>query len=213
MKLNRFETALMNNPARALLQWTYEAPLLARLGGRAAGLHVLEIGCGRGVGTQIILERFGAARALAFDLDPAMAGQARRRLAGYPPGKVGIAIGDAASIATPDAVFDAVFDFGILHHVPRWQRAVAEVRRVLRPGGRFFFEEVTSQALDRWFYRTFLDHPRENRFSAAELLAELERQGFRVPGPLARPFFGDFVVGVAGIPATSGSAAGMPGIG
>src|SRR5688572_25225993 len=49
MKLNAVEKALMNNPARAFLQKHYEAPLLARLGGRTEQARVLEIGCGRGV--------------------------------------------------------------------------------------------------------------------------------------------------------------------
>lgn len=61
----------MNNPVRAaLLRW-YEAPLLERLGGRVEGGRVLELGCGRGVGTEIILRRFGAAEVHAFDIDPA----------------------------------------------------------------------------------------------------------------------------------------------
>ena len=53
MKLNRVEKALMNNPARAMLQRWYEARLLERLGGR---VRVLEVGCGRGVGTTIRAE-------------------------------------------------------------------------------------------------------------------------------------------------------------
>ena len=37
----------------------------------------------------------------------------------------------------PDAAFDVVYSFGVLHHVPHPERAFAEARRVLRPGGRF----------------------------------------------------------------------------
>ena len=58
MKLNTVEKALMNNPVRVLVQRRYEARLLERLGGRVDGLRVLEIGCGRGVGTEVIFERF-----------------------------------------------------------------------------------------------------------------------------------------------------------
>ncbi len=54
MKLNAIEKTLMNNPARSLIQRRYEAPLFVRLGGRTDGERVLEIGCGRGVGTEII---------------------------------------------------------------------------------------------------------------------------------------------------------------
>ena len=196
MKLNRVEKALMNNPVRALVQRHHEAALMERLGGRVERGRVLEIGCGRGVGTEIIFERFGAREVHAFDLDPDMIAQARKRLSGYPTNRLTLFVGDAAAIRAEDTSYDAIFDFGIIHHVPAWQRAVAEVARVLKPNGRFFFEEVTKRALDRWFYRTFLEHPKANRFSADEFVAELESQGIMVGEQHLEWFFGDFVVGV-----------------
>jgi ubiquinone/menaquinone biosynthesis C-methylase UbiE len=161
-------------------------------GGRA-----LEIGCGCGVGTDLILQRFGAYEVHAFDLDPDMVARARRRLSGHPTKRLNLYVADAASVPEPDASFDAVFDFGIVHHVPDWRAAIGEVRRVLRPGGRFYFEEVTRQALQRWSYRTFLDHPEHDRFSAEDLVAELERQNLWVGERWLTRFFGDFVIGVA----------------
>jgi ubiquinone/menaquinone biosynthesis C-methylase UbiE len=194
MKLNAAEKALMNNPVRALVQRHYEAPLLERLGGRTAGGRVLEVGCGRGVGSEIILTRFGAREVVAFDLDLDMVSRARRRLARWRD-RVSFEVGDATRIPAPDAYFDAVFDFGIIHHVPDWREAIGEVSRVLRPGGRFCFEEVTRHALDRPTYRRLFDHPPEDRFSAEDLVAELERSGI-VVGRAVERFFGDFVIGV-----------------
>lgn len=196
MLLNRVEKAMMNNPVRAMLQRHYEAAILERLGGRAEGLRVLEVGCGRGVGTEIILEQFGAREVRAFDLDPDMVARARGRLRAFPPDRLRLGVGDVTAIEAEDASFDAVFDFAIVHHVPDWRRAVAEICRVLRPGGRFFFEEVTSRALARWTYRTFFDHPTEDRFSGAEFVAEIERQGLAVGGNYVERFFGDFIIGV-----------------
>ena len=187
----------MNNPVRALVQRRHEAALMERLGGRVEGCRVLEVGCGRGVGTEIIFKRFGARAVHAFDLDPDMVARARRRLSAYPPGRLRLFVGDAAAIDAEDESFDAVFDFGIIHHVPDWRRAVAEVARVLRPGGLFFFEEVTGQALGRWFYRTFLEHPpAEYWFGRAEFVTELERRGVGVGSNVVEWFFGDFIVGV-----------------
>jgi len=100
------------------------------------------------------------------------------------------------AVPAEDASFDAVFDFGIIHHVPEWPAAVAEVCRVLRPGGRFFFEEVTSHALNRWSAQRFFEHPRENRFGTGDFVAELERRGIEVGRNYREILFGDFVIGV-----------------
>ena len=62
----------MNNPLRALIQRRFEAARLLRMGGPMEGGSALEIGCGRGVGVQLILDLFGADAVDAFDLDPRM---------------------------------------------------------------------------------------------------------------------------------------------
>jgi ubiquinone/menaquinone biosynthesis C-methylase UbiE len=196
MKLNYIEKALMNNPIRAFVQRHHEAAMMERLGGRCEGNKVLEIGCGRGVGTEIIFERFGASEVHAFDLDPKMIEMARRRLTKYPPEKLRLFVGDAEKIDAEDASFDAVFDFGIIHHIPVWQKPVAEVARVLKSGGRFYFEEVTAQALNRWFYRTFLEHPIENRFTVEDFVAELQRNEIIVGDKKQKWFLDDLVIGV-----------------
>jgi len=196
MKLNGVEKALMNNPVRVAIQRRFEAPLLERLGGRMDGQRVLEVGCGRGVGTQLLFDHFGASEVHAFALDPDMVTRARRRLADYPTDRLKLYVADATTIPEADESFDAAVDFGILHHVPDWPTAVAEVARVLKPGGRFYFEEVTRQALDRWIYRTVLDHPADNRFTAEEFVSTLERDGVHLLGQVQTFAFGDFVAGV-----------------
>ena len=56
-------------------------PTLRRLGGPLpAGSRAVEIGCGSGHGTKLILDYFGASHVDAVDLDPQMIGKARRRL-------------------------------------------------------------------------------------------------------------------------------------
>ena len=196
MKLNRVERMLMNNPVRAGMQRHYEARLLERLGGRVDNGVVLEVGCGRGVGTQIIIDQFGAGLVDAFDLDEEMVALARKRLKDYSEDRLHLAVGDVTEIDADSGTYDAVFDFGIVHHVPRWRDGLDEIARVLKPGGRFYFEEVTKHALDRWSYRTFLDHPSSDRFTAAEFVDALESLGIEVAGNYVERFFGDFVIGV-----------------
>lgn len=64
--------------------------------------------------------------------------------------------------------------------------------------------------LNRWAYSTFLEHPRQDRFSGTEFLAELERHGLTVIDSVEL-FFGDFVVGVAQGAVASPGDAQMPG--
>ena len=128
MLLNRLEFLLMNNPVRAAFPRHVETPVFLRMGGPVAGAKALEIGCGRGVGVKLILDVFGAATVDAFDLDPRMVILARHRLRGR-QAQVRLWVGDAAAITAPDAAYDVVFDFGIIHHVPNWRGALAEAKR------------------------------------------------------------------------------------
>lgn len=183
--------------AAADLQVRHETPLLRKMGGGVEGCRVLEVGCGAGVGIEILLDQWKARYVCGVDLDPAQIARAAKRLANRDREGFLVSIADAEQLPFPDASFDAVFDFGILHHVPRWQNAVGEVARVLKPEGRFFFEEITRKALETWLYRAFLEHPRGNRFSEAEFLDELSRQGFELAGAPRHILFGDGFAGAA----------------
>lgn len=197
MKLNAAERWLVNNPARGLVQRFYEVPLLRRLGGSVESGRVLEVGCGRGVGLPLLLTEFGAAHVHGVDLDPEQVTRAQRRLGKKYYGRIDLRVASVEQLPFGDASFDAVFDFGILHHVPAWQSAVVEIGRVLKPGGTLFFEEVTRAALERWSYRTFLKHPKENRFSEADFLEALQTRGLRPEAEIRRVLFGDIFIGVA----------------
>jgi ubiquinone/menaquinone biosynthesis C-methylase UbiE len=195
MKLNAIERAAMNNPIRAAHQHLREAAWFRSLaGGSLTGQRVLEVGCGRGVGSQVILDRLGAAEVTAFDLDESMVELARKRLHGRP---VSLSVGDVCEIQQPAAGTDTVIDFGIIHHVPNWQRGIAEIARVLRPGGLLLFEEVPRHMLDTWAFRTLTVHPRENRFEANEFAAELARKRLHGTGRIQTHLGGMLFVGAA----------------
>jgi len=200
MLMNKVETFLVISPANRVFQRCVEIPTLRRLGGRTQGARALEIGCGSGYGTKLIIDQFGAATVDAVDLDPAMVTRARRRLRRYSD-QVRIVQGSAddlqAALDAGDATYDAVFDFGIIHHVTNWRDAVAEAARVLRPGGRLFFLEVTATALARPSYRRLLDHPTQDRFTAGQFLAALADHGLD-PADNWRTYVGsDYLAGVA----------------
>lgn len=176
MLLNNVEYALMNNPLRAAIQKHFEARRLLRMGGTLDGGTALELGCGRGIGAQLVLDMFGASTVDAFDLDARMIAAARRHLRGR-GSRVRLWVGDATAIPAPDATYDAVFDFGIIHHIPDWRSALGEVARVLKPGGRFFAEEMLAPFLRHRVARRFLDHPQEDCFDAPMFAQALRERG------------------------------------
>ena len=99
----------------------------------AAGLKVLEIGCGLGTdGAQFAK---AGADYTGVDLTEAAVELARKRFELFNlPGKFQTA--DAESLEFADDSFDLVYSHGVLHHTPDTALAVKEVHRVLRPGGR-----------------------------------------------------------------------------
>jgi SAM-dependent methyltransferase len=98
-----------------------------------SGLRVLEIGCGLGTdGAQFA--RAGAIYT-GVDLTDAAVALARRHfdLLGL---RGEFRVGDGEELDFADESFDVVYSHGVLHHTPDTARAVGEIRRVLRPGGR-----------------------------------------------------------------------------
>lgn len=178
MKLNNLEYALVNNALRAASQRWIETPRLIGARGSLAGKRVLEIGCGRGVGMEILLS-LEADHVTGFDLDPRMVALAAQRLAKYGD-RARVFVGDAEAIDAPNASFDAVVDYGVIHHIPGWQQALKEIARVLKPGGTFYFEDLLKGLISTWPAPVFFDHPQAAQFYGGEFRSELETTGLRV---------------------------------
>ena len=182
MKLNRLGTLHIISPWRTLPLRLYVAPLLERLGGTVEEGRVLEIGCGQGLGAEIIKRRFRAATVKGIDLDARIVERARRRLTRRNVEGIEIAEGDATHLGFDDDSFDAVFDFGAIHLIQEWEQAVSEVVRVLKPGGRFYFEEMSLPSARILLNLTTEKgpDPRRNGFNRMSFLQALEDHGLAV---------------------------------
>jgi SAM-dependent methyltransferase len=102
------------------------------------GARVLEVGCGPGH-LSIRLARQHGLEVTGLDLDPAMIQRARAnvdRLGDGDGRRPSFLVGDVASLAFPDGSFDLVVSTLSMHHWTDPAAGLAEVGRVLRPGGR-----------------------------------------------------------------------------
>jgi ubiquinone/menaquinone biosynthesis C-methylase UbiE len=150
---------------------------------------ILEIGCGQGTGARIIYDLFTPQRYVGIDLDPRMIRRAIRRSGTLP--NTTFLERDVTSLEFPDATFDLVLDFGILHHVPDWRNALAEVHRMLRPGGEFLFEDLSAETWGRGIgipFKRIADHPYDEMFTKQEFVNELKALGFDVETHESSPF-------------------------
>lgn len=188
MLLNRIEYWAMNNPLRGFVQRHYEAPRLKRLSDSTAE-SVLEIGCGQGAGARIIYDLFAPRQYVGIDLDPRMIRRARVRASALP--NATFLEGDVTDLGFPDDSFDLVVDFGIVHHVPNWKDALAEVHRILKLNGEFLFEDLCVETWERGIgipFKKIADHPYEQMFRKREFIDELEALGFDVETHENSPF-------------------------
>ena len=173
MKLNWAERWAVNNPLRPLQQ-RLEIRWIGKRARLKPGAIVLEVGCGRGAGAYLIKKKFQPGLLQAMDLDIQMIRRAPKYLS--PEQRVGISFyaGDVIRLPYRNETLDAIFGFGVLHHVPDWQRALAEITRVLKPGGVFFMEELYPSLYQNFITKRLLLHPRKNRFLSEGLKGALQ---------------------------------------
>src|SRR5512139_3554063 len=145
------------------------------LHGAELGDDVLEIGPGAGLATDVLRAR--VPRLTSVEIDAPLASALQARLRGS---NVRVLHGDATRLQLPDASFTGAIACTMLHHVPSpalQDRLLAEVRRVLRPGGTFVGSDSLTSALFR------LVHVRDTLVPVDPhgFAARLEQAGFVEP--------------------------------
>jgi ubiquinone/menaquinone biosynthesis C-methylase UbiE len=176
MKLNWAERWAVNNPIRPLEQHLEIAWMRRKMPLREASA-VLEVGCGRGAGASLIFREFRPSMLHAMDLDMEMI---RKAVANFSPGDPNTAfmyVGDVFRLPYRGECLDAVFGFGVLHHVPDWRGALTEIARVLKTGGLYFLEEIYPSLYQNFITKRILLHPRHDRFFSRELKEAIKQVG------------------------------------
>lgn len=108
------------------------APLFIDFAGLANGEKILDVGCGTGSLTFALAKIAGLGEITAIDYSPTFV-EATNRSNTDP--RVKILQADACALPFEDASFDRALALLVLHFVPEADKAVAEMRRVVRPGG------------------------------------------------------------------------------
>jgi ubiquinone/menaquinone biosynthesis C-methylase UbiE len=98
------------------------------------GMRLLDVGCGPGSITLGLAAAVAPGRVVGLDLAPVQA-EAARAAAADAGAAVDVGVADAYALPFPDGAFDAAFAHTLLFHLREPLAALAEMRRVLRPGG------------------------------------------------------------------------------
>src|SRR5262249_40262027 len=132
----------------------------------------LDVGCGTGAAVREAAAV--AEHAVGVDLSPRMIERAKVLAADLP--RAEFSVGDSEHLPFPDECFTALLCTSSFHHYPEPQRALAEMGRVLAPGGRLALadgiaDRVTARAADRLL--RLLDSTHVRLYRTEELLAML----------------------------------------
>ena len=163
-----------------------------------AGRKVLEIGCGFGAASCLFAQ--AGAEVTAVDLTAA-AIEGTKAIAAFNSLKIDARQMDAQKLEFPEATFDYVFSWGVLHHSHDSQAAFREVSRVLKPGGQGMIMVYNRHSFRYWHFglqhlllrggifrgetlkssqRFYTDGYYHRHFSPRELRACLATEGLRV---------------------------------
>ncbi len=147
-----FATASAEWDALRTTMFGARADLTAALALLDDSLVIGDLGCGTGTLTAALAPH--VAHVHAIDGSPAMLSAARSRLLGVE--NVTLSEGVLEALPLPDASLDVAVLLLVLHHVAEPARALAEVRRVLRPNGRLLIADMRAHAHEE--YRQQMGH-------------------------------------------------------
>jgi ubiquinone/menaquinone biosynthesis C-methylase UbiE len=156
--------------------------------------RIVDLGCGPGVSTFELARRLPQSNLIGLDIAPRMLGEARRRRrgAGIAAMRISWVQADAAHLPFNNASVDACTGHSFLYLVTNRRKVLAEIKRVLKPGGRLVLMEPNDRPVSIVQALSVSHDPRHlvsvslwrpfsrlhGRFTPATLVGTLHEAGF-----------------------------------
>ena len=142
---------------------------------RYHGKRVLEVGFG--AGTDFIQWLRCGASASGIDLTPEALEHVQHRVREYRlPQPESVRVADAENLPFESGSFDLAYSFGVLHHSPDTNKAIAELVRVVRGGGEIKIMLYNRRSIFVFNRRLFHGHPRRSACLTQRLKTKIERR-------------------------------------
>ncbi len=140
-----FEKEITRLRNQATFLWKKERAKLAQMGLKE-GMKILDLGCGPGFVSRLLVETFPDIKLTGIDLNPELLEIAKSELSGF-QNLIRLVHTSADKIPFPENYFDFVYARLIFQHIPDPPVVAKEVLRVLKPGGIFVVHDIDQEVL------------------------------------------------------------------
>lgn len=175
-----FEDALERFPLRAYVREKIEVQGLRNLVDDITITQALHYSCGNGEATRTIIKYFNPQNMYGVDASEDLITAARNNPANE---IIHFSVRDSWKLSFEDNYFDAVFDLADLHNYSDWRIALQELKRVIKPGGYLFIEDLSAESFEYCtgkLFKALTAHPYDAMLRLDEFNSYLREIGFEI---------------------------------